>query len=497
MVFKNLTVKGVDPGSSTVKTFPKAVWRTISGQELLGFANFFTGGKLFRPPIKDILHDFNGFVRAGEMCLVLGRPGSGCSSMLRALANQRGGFAQVEGDVHYGGIDAAEIAKRYRGEVVYVPSDDVHFPTLTVQQTLEFALKNKTQKRFREEVDIYLNAFLKMFGIPHTKNTLVGDAYTRGVSGGERKRVSIAEVLATRSSVVCWDNSTRGLDAATAADYARSLRIMTDVSDRATITTLYQAGQTIYDLMDKVCVIDAGKMIFFGNAGDAQAYFEELGYHKPERQTTSDFLTAVTDPVERRFQEGKEKTTPIGPDALEKAFRESSYFSRLLKDIEAYEQEISHSDYTDASDFRSAVVDAKSKYVRKRSQYTVSFPRQVWNCTKRNIQLLRGDPVAFYTKLFVTISNAFIIGSLFYGLQDDSTGAFSKGGMLFISILFPGWLQLSELGSAVGGRPIIARHKEYTFYRPSAVSLARVVTDMPALAIQVIRKIIVPSRYRR
>lgn len=486
IVFKNLTVKGVDSGQSTVRTFPKAIWRTISGQELHGLVNFLTGGKLSKPPTKDILHDFNGFVKPGEMLLVLGRPGAGCSSMLRALANQRGGFAKVEGSVHYGGIDASDISKHYRGEVNYMPSDDIHFPSLTVKQTLTFALANKTQRRFKGEIDLYLKAFLKMFGISHTMNTLVGDAYTRGVSGGERKRVSIAEVLANRSSVVCWDNSTRGLDAATAADYARSLRVMTDISKRATITTLYQAGQTIYDLMDKVCLIDSGKMIFFGKAAEAQAYFESLGYYKPERQTTSDFLTAVTDPAERLFQTDKEQSTPRTPSDLEATFQNSEHYKRLLQDMSVYENYITQENYVEAEDFKSAVVDSKSKYVRKQSQYTVSFPRQIWNCTKRNVNLILGDLISFYTKLFVSLSNAFIIGSLFYGLKDDSDGAFSKGGVLFLSILFNGWLQLAELGSAVGGRPIIARHKEFTFYRPSAVVLARVLTDLPVLAIQTI-----------
>lgn len=92
----------------------------------------------------------------------------------------------------------------------------------------------------------------------------VGNEYVRGVSGGERKRVSIAETLASKSTVQCWDNSTRGLDASTALDYAKSLRIMTDVSNRTTLVTLYQAGEGIYGVMDKVLVIDDGRMIFSG-----------------------------------------------------------------------------------------------------------------------------------------------------------------------------------------------------------------------------------------
>ena len=102
----------------------------------------------------------------------------------------------------------------------------------------------------------------------------MGNEYVRGVSGGERKRVSIAETLATKSTVVCWDNSTRGLDASTALDYANSLRVMTDISNRTTFVTLYQAGEGIYRLMDKVLVIEEGRMIYQGPARDAKAYFQ-------------------------------------------------------------------------------------------------------------------------------------------------------------------------------------------------------------------------------
>lgn len=107
----------------------------------------------------------------------------------------------MNGDVSYGGIPAREMGKRYRGEVVYNQEDDVHAATLTVAQTLLFALKVKTpgkllpgksQKDFNQEV---MDLLLRMLGISHTKNTKVGSAVVRGVSGGERKRVSIAEMV--------------------------------------------------------------------------------------------------------------------------------------------------------------------------------------------------------------------------------------------------------------------------------------------------------------
>lgn len=203
------------------------------------------------------------------------------------------------------------------------------------------------------------------------------------MSGGERKRVSIAETLATKSTVVAWDNSTRGLDASTALDYANSLRVMTDVSNRTTLVTLYQAGEGIYQLMDKVLVIDEGRMVYSGPAGEAKKYFEDLGYECPDRQTTADFLTACTDPIERRFRKDFQGAVPKGAVELEKAFRESQAYQNVLRDIESYERQIAENDHADAREFKQSVQEAKSKTVSKRSPYTVSFIRQVLACARK------------------------------------------------------------------------------------------------------------------
>ncbi|KAK4503435.1 hypothetical protein PRZ48_004350 [Zasmidium cellare] len=486
VIFKDLTVKGLGSTTAFVRTLPDAIIGTF-GPDLYHIISRFIPALAHRNgETRTLLNGFTGCVRDGEMMLVLGRPGSGCSTFLKSIANNRESYAEVSGEVSYGGIPADKQKKMYRGEVNYNQEDDVHFASLNVWQTFTFALMNKTKKKAREDIPIIANALLKMFGISHTKYTLVGDEYTRGVSGGERKRVSIAETLASKSTVICWDNSTRGLDASTALDYARSLRIMTDVSNRTTLVTLYQAGEGIYELMDKVLVIDEGRQIFMGPANEAKKYFIDLGYECPERQTTADFLTAITDPVERRFRPGFEESTPKTPEDLERTFRQSPNYQKVLDDISHYERYLQESNYEDAQRFETAVQEGKSKRVPQKSPYTVSFPRQVMACTKREFWLLFGDTTTLWTKVFIIISNGLIVGSLFYGQTEETAGTFSRGGSLFFSILFLGWLQLTELMKAVSGRAVVARHKDYAFYRPSAVSMSRVIADLPVIAVQVL-----------
>ena len=94
------------------------------------------------------------------------------------------------------------------------------------------------------------------------------------------------------TDIVSYDSSTRGLDSSTALEFVRALRILTDVSHMSTIVSIYQAGESLYQHFDKVCVIYEGRMAYFGRADQARQYFIDLGFEPAHRQTTSDFLVA-------------------------------------------------------------------------------------------------------------------------------------------------------------------------------------------------------------
>lgn len=442
------------------------------------------------PEAKPIIQGFSGVVKPGEMLLVLGKPGSGTSTFLRALTNQRRSFTRIDGDINYAGLPFELALGKYRGEILYNDEEDQHLPTLSVKQTLEFALKTKTpSKRLpgtsrTQFVDEMLNLFAAMFKMKHVLNTMVGNAFVRGVSGGERKRVSIMEALASRSTINAWDNSTRGLDSSTAVDYIRSLRILTNIQYSTTIVTLYQAGEQIYREFDKVCLIYEGRQIFFGKASEARGYFEELGFEATPRVTTSDFLTTITDPKTRRIRPGMEDKVPLTPQALQEAFRKSRYWPELQAELDAYNRELQETQSADTHNFKKAVKEEKTVLAPKGSPYTVSFPMQVWYLAQREFQLQRQDYVALRSKLFNVIVLALLNGSLFYNIQRTSEGAFFMGGVLFFNIIVVAWMQLYEAIFMVMGRGIMAKQNIFAFYRPAALILARTIADLPLVAVQ-------------
>lgn len=173
VIYKDLTVKGFGSTTSFVRTLPDAILGTFGPDLFKIICRFVPALARRRGETRTLIHGFTGCVRDGEMMLVLGRPGSGCSTFLKAISNNRESYAEVTGEVSYGGIPADKQSKMYRGEVVYNPEDDIHFASLNVWQTFIFALMNKTKKKEQGDVPVIATALMKMFGIEHTKYTLV------------------------------------------------------------------------------------------------------------------------------------------------------------------------------------------------------------------------------------------------------------------------------------------------------------------------------------
>jgi len=328
VVFENLCVEGIGSGVTFGDTVGSIFLKPI---EMLK--------NIRRKQVKHILQGFSGTVEPGEMLLVLGRPGAGCSSFLKTLANNTHSFSAVTGERSYSGISAKEMEKHFAGDVAYLPEDDIHLPVLTVDQTLEFAAASRApakQSRLetREEYVKTLKAvMLAIFGLRHTVDTKVGGDYVRGISGGQRKRVSIAELIMTRAKVACHDNSTRGLDASTSLEYVQSLRVVADIARVTTVVSIYQAAESLYKLFDKVCLIYEGRMIYYGPRQQAGEYFHSLGYEPQRRQTTPDFLCSITDPNARVETENFSGYRPKTSSEFAQAFLDSQIGKENLHQV--------------------------------------------------------------------------------------------------------------------------------------------------------------------
>lgn len=360
---------------------------------------------------------------------------------------------------------------------------DVHFPHLTVQQTLDFAISLRTpETRFDNQTrQEYKNFSLQMlttvFGLRHTLSTKVGDDYVRGVSGGERKRVSIAEALAAQASVYCWDNATRGLDASTALEYAHAIRASANFLRNVGVVAIYQASEKIYELFDKVTVLYAGRQIYFGTTKGAKAYFENMGFQCPSRQATAEFLTAITDPKGRFPKPGYEDKVPRTSEEFEAYWHNSPEFHSLVNEIDDYNAVQSSEDtverFVELSNFH------KMKGQREKSRFTVGYMTQLKHVVLRGYQRLMGDKAYTITQVFGATAQALIIGSLYYDINNSTSGAFSRAGVLFFTLMFNSISAMAEIPSYFTNRAIVMKQKGYSLYHPSTEALQYILSNFP------------------
>ncbi|KAI8628388.1 ABC transporter ABCl1 [Xylariaceae sp. FL1651] len=433
----------------------------------------------------DILRNFDGIVRKGEMLVVLGPPGSGCTTFLKSIAGETAGiYIDDKSYFNYQGIPAKEMHTNHRGEAIYTAEIDVHFPMLTVGETLTFAAQARAPRHLPEGVDkvTYANHLrdvtMAMFGISHTVNTRVGNEYIRGVSGGERKRVTISEATLSRAPLQCWDNSTRGLDSANAVEFCKTLRTQTELFGNTACVSIYQSPQSAYDYFDKATVLYEGRQIFFGRADEAKQYFINLGFECPARQTTPDFLTSMTSPLERVVRPGFKDKAPRTPDEFATAWKNSAEYAALQAEIEEYKKEHPLGG-PDAEAFRTSKKEQQAKGQRAGSPFTLSYMQQVKLCLWRGWLRLKGDPGITIGSLIGNFIMSLIVGSVFYNLQPITASFFQRGSLLFFACLLNAFASALEILTLYAQRPIVEKHARYALYHPSAEAVSSMLCDLP------------------
>ncbi|KAF5011266.1 hypothetical protein FDECE_2619 [Fusarium decemcellulare] len=409
----------------------------------------------------NILQGFDGIVEPGEMLLVLGPPGSGCSTLLKTLAGRNEALEiSEESLINYRGIGSEDMYTRFRGDIMYNAEVDVHLPPLTVGDTLEFAARARvpsvvpggfTSNHFAR---ILRDVTMAMFRITHTMDTKVGDDFVRGVSGGERKRVSIAEAALVRAKLQCWDNSTRGLDSDNAISFCETLRVF-----------------------DKVTVLYQGRQIYFGSTKDAKRYFESLGFESPERQTTADFLTSMTSPHERRIRPGWENTAPRTPEEFAARWHESQERKALVAQLAAYQDD--HPRDVRLQSFSTSHKAERSSSQRDKSPYTIPYLSQIRLCLWRSWKRLVADPQYTVAQLIFNLIMGFVLGSMFYDLAPDTSSFYYRGGLIFFAMLFNALASELEVLTLYAQRPVVEKHNHYALYHQSAEAIASYIMELP------------------
>jgi len=238
----------------------------------------------------DILSDVSGVVEAGEVVALMGPSGSGKTTLLNILAH-RAALSNTDTQQNLLVNGAPTSLQTFRKISSYVEQEDALVGSLTVRETLHFAAQlalprsvSKADRKARIE------SLLSAFGLQHQADTLIGTPIRKGVSGGQKRRVSVASQLITSPKILFLDEPTSGLDA------VASWEVMSFVKDLAkrykilVIASIHQPSTTTFEIFDKLLLLSKGKVAYNGLVKDVGAYFAGLGYEVPLYMNPAEFV---------------------------------------------------------------------------------------------------------------------------------------------------------------------------------------------------------------
>ncbi|NXL67363.1 ABCG2 protein, partial [Chordeiles acutipennis] len=419
---------------------------------------------------KEVLRDVSGIMRPG-LNAILGPTGSGKSSLLDILAARKDPHG-LSGDIL---INGAPQPANFKCTSGYVVQDDVVMGTLTVRENLKFSAALRLPKAVKEqEKNERVNQIIKELGLSKVADSKVGTQFTRGVSGGERKRTNIGMELITDPAILFLDEPTTGLDASTANAVLLLLKRMAK-QGKTIIFSIHQPRYSIFRLFDNLTLLAAGRTLYHGPAQHAIEYFQSIGYECEPYNNPADFFldiingdsTAVVMSKidETNTAESTEESTEYGKtlaEQLAENYSNSSYY----QETKAILENISLGD------------KKKTKVVFRQITYANSFLHQLKWVSKRTFKNLVGNPQASIAQLCVTAFLGLVVGAIFFGLKEDSAGLQNRVGAMFFLTTNQCFSSISAIELFVVEKKIFTHEYISGYYRTSAYFISKLMADL-------------------
>ncbi|CDO99881.1 unnamed protein product [Coffea canephora] len=482
--YENLSVEGnAFIGSRALPTLLNSTVNSIEG--LLGVLKLFPSKK---KAVK-ILDEASGIVKPSRMTLLLGPPASGKTTLLKALAGKLEDDLQVSGKITYCGHELKEFIPQRT--CAYISQNDLHHGEMTVRETLDFSgrclgvgtrydlLAEMSRREIQAgikpdpEIDAFMKStamagqktslvtdyVLKILGIDICADTLVGDDMRRGISGGQKKRVTTGEMLVGPAKVFFMDEISTGLDSSTTFQIIKYMRQMVHIMDVTMIISLLQPAPETFDLFDDIILLSEGQIVYHGPRENVLEFFEDVGFKCPERKGVADFLQEVTSKKDQE-QYWFRKNEPyryVSVSEFADHFRSFYIGQKLFSELQvSYDRTKAHP---------AALV--REKYgISNKDLFKACLARE-WLLMKRN------SFVYIFKTVQITIMAVFTF-TVFFRTQMKH-GEIEDGGKfygaLFFSLLTVMFNGMAELAMTIFRLPVFFKQRDSLFYPAWAFAL--------------------------
>ncbi|KAF3791865.1 ABC transporter G family member 37 [Nymphaea thermarum] len=505
--FENLNVDaGVYVGSRGLPTLLNSVVNMLEGA--LSFLHVLPKNK---KPLS-ILHNVSGIMKPKRsldsqnftsgviicrMTLVLGPPSSGKTTLLLALAGRLDSSLKTSGRITYNGHGMKEFVPQRTS--AYISQHDLHIGEMTVRETLAFSarcqgvgsrydLLEELSRREKAanikpdpDLDVFMKAMslegqkasavtdyiLKILGLDICADTMVGNEMFRGISGGQKKRVTTGEMLVGPARALFMDEISTGLDSSTTYQIVDSIRQFVHILGATVAISLLQPAPETYDLFDDIILLSDGHIVYHGPREHVLEFFESMGFRCPERKGVADFLQEVTSRNDQRqYWMHEEETYRFVPV---KEFSEAFHSFHIGQKLDA-----KLSTPFDKSKSHPAALT--------NSKYGVSKLELLKACFSRELLLMKRNSFVYVFKMTQLTVIAFITMTLFLRTEMHrntiNDGGIFLGALFFglITIMFNGF---AELSMTIAKLPVFYKQRDLFFYPAWTYAIPAWITKIP------------------
>ncbi|KAK9195038.1 hypothetical protein WN943_003155 [Citrus x changshan-huyou] len=444
----------------------------------------------------NILNRVSGILKPGRMTLLLGPPGCGKSSLLKALSGNLDPSLKVTGELSYNGHKLEEFVPQKTS--AYISQNDLHIAEMTVRETVDFSARcqgvgsreeimMEVSRREKEagiipdpDIDTYMKAIsakgvkrtlrtdyiLKILGLDVCADTMVGDAMRRGISGGQKKRLTTGEMIVGPTKALFMDEITNGLDSSTAYQIIACIQQLVHITDSTALISLLQPAPETFDLFDDIILMAEGKIVYHGPRDHVLAFFEDCGFRCPERKGVADFLQEV---LSRKDQAQYWLHTELpysyfSVDMFSKKFKESPLVKKLDEEL--------------------LVASDKSKSHKNAVSFSV-YSLSRWElfkaCMSRELLLMRRNSFLYIFKTTQLIIVAIMAMTVFLRtrMEIDVFDANYYMGSLYFALVILLVDGIPELSMTIQRLAVFYKQKELCFYPAWAYAIPATILKVP------------------
>ncbi|KAM3215644.1 hypothetical protein ACQJBY_067589 [Aegilops geniculata] len=370
-----------------------------------------------------ILHGVSGSARPGQVLAIMGPSGCGKTTLLDTLAGRLDKNLRSKGDIRING-------PRQRlsfGTSAYVTQENMLMATLTVREAIYYSAQIQLpDTMLLDDKLAHADEAIQEMGLTSALETRIGGRNTKGISGGQRKRLSICLEILTRPRLLFLDEPTSGLDS------AASFHVMNRIADLAAregmtiVAVVHQPCNEVFEIFHGLCLLASGQTIYFGPATNANEFFASNGYPCPPMRNPSDHFLRT---INRDFEvESGERTISSKPSPADEA-------------IEVLVNAYKSSNTSENSKREMHDINETGGVMIRRNQ--ASFVTKVFVLTRRSFVNMYRDVGYYWLRLGIYISISLCLGTIYYNFGYGYDSIRSRSSMLMFT---SGLLTLMAIG---------------------------------------------------